>query len=174
MRPAVYLECLKLIAERDQLEPCDLQPVTLSSILAVEDELGAHLPDQYEDFLLQLGAGEEHGGLARWYHLDITRPGNLLEANEKLREAQTTEMRAHGRRRASFPKEFLAVYDPREGEVFGFMRDGQSYGASVYVWDMEDYFLEQAADDFSSFLESLVDCSPEEIELAEKRVGESS
>jgi hypothetical protein len=174
MRPAVYLECLELIAARDGLDECKLQPVMLSQIMAVADELGAQMPDQYEDFLLEVGAGMEHGGLARWYHLDVTRPGNLLDANERLRQSQAEEMRAHGRKKARFPKEFLAVYDPCEGEVFGFMRSGGEFGSAVYLWDLEEHYLERIADDFCEFLGTLVDCSAEEVDLAEKRATQTS
>lgn len=174
MRPAVYYECLQLIATRDRLDRSDLHPVMLSQIIAIEDELGAHLPDQYEDFILEAGVGTEHGGLASWYHLDLTRPGNVIAENARLRSSQAKEMRERGRKRCRFPKGFLAIYDPHEGEVFGFVRDGNSYGVEVFLWDLDEYYLELAYDSFAEFLDGLVDCSSAEVEVAEKRARQRS
>lgn len=161
MEPGVYLRCLELVAERDKLEPCDLAPVAIADILAVEQELGMQLPSAYEDFLTAVGVGEEHGGFGVWFHLDLGRTGNLLEVNEALAE----------RFKVRSPKRFLAFYESRGDAFYGFAADrGRRYGDEVFVLDPEIGKPQLFAADLGEFLEANTDCSEEEIQLAEKRV----
>lgn len=171
MNPVVYAECLELISERDNLPASALYPVTLPEVMAIEEELGASLPDHYEEFVLEAGVGAELGGLAEWFHLELTRPGNLIEANRDLAREQAASIRKQGAG-VSYPTDFLAVYDPREGEVFGFLRGDGDYEPAVYQWDLEEFRLERVADDLYSFLDELVDCDEDEVALIERRAEE--
>jgi len=160
MRPGVYLHCLEICAERDGLVPPQLVPVSLADVIAVQSELSMTLPGAYEEFLVTVGVGEEHGGLGVWFHLDLGRTGNLLEANEGMAEA-------HG---LPSPKRFLAIYESRGEGYYGFAaRRGGRYREQVSFYDLDSGEFEEVAGDLFEFLESNVDCNEREIEIAESR-----
>jgi len=164
--PLIYLECLKIVEQRDKLEKNNLTPVMLNEIMAVEDELGIDLPEQYENFLLQVGPGSEYGQLAYWYHLDLTRDGNLLQINQELQK------RAKNRPRNPL-KRFLAVYDPCDGSLVGFVRTNDGYKKEVFAWFEDERVLEPLAQDFCSFLQSNIDCTGTDYDLAVLKVENS-
>jgi hypothetical protein len=168
MKPEVYLECLQLVAARDSLPPSDLHPVLATDIYTLEREIGASLPDQYEDFLREAGCGEEHGGLSRWHHLDITRPGNLIEINHEFAHQQIKRMRSEGISVSRFPRALFVVYDPCDGEVYGFMQDSSRFNPQVVAWDTDEFTLRTVAQSFAEFLEYVSDCDEEELEEARK------
>jgi len=157
--PLVYLECLKIVAERDNLAQSELHPIMINEVLAVEDELGIPLPEQYEDFLMKAGAGTEYGGLATWYHFDLTLTGNLLEKNVEIQ---------HRRRGEKPPGDFLAVYDPCDGSLIGYQAQNGSYSTELFIWSKEDG-IESLSDDLYSFLAENIDCDGAELEEAERR-----
>lgn len=159
MLPDLYHRCLRWVEERDRLRPSSLVRAQLAEIIALEDELGASLPAQYEAHLLHFGAGTEHGGLAFWFHLDRTRSGNILDCNEQLQ-------RSNGRPGA--PKDFLAVYDSRDGEFFGFRKQGSSYGPEVFSWTSEEHKCHLHCPDLGSFYFDRIDLSFEDIEKVER------
>lgn len=164
MEPLVYAECLKLASERFDIAPSDLQRVMINEVMALEDEIGADLPEQYEAFLTDVGVGQEFSGLGYWFHCDLAREGNLLRVNGKLWRGQ------HQQYERRMPAEFFAVYDPCDGTLIGFKRENGSFGAPVYCWHPETNELEEISEDFCSFLESNVDLGPDEIAEAELRV----
>lgn len=141
--PREYRDALALIAAAHSLEPSSLRPVTASDIIAVERELGRTLPDEYATFLVEIGCGDEYGGLARWFHFDITEPGNVLE--------ESTRFQARGN-----PRGFLAVYDPFDGDVYGFLPMQRSYRSEPHSWNQERRELRQLASSFSELLDELV------------------
>lgn len=160
MQPGVYLQCLKLVAERDGLGPSELAPVAIADILALEQELGMQLPPAYEEFLTVVGVGEEHGGLGVWFHLDLGRTGNLLEVNESLAE----------RHRLRLPENFLIFYESRGDAFYGFpSARKRRYSDEVYVLDPEEDKPQPFAADLGEFLEANTDCDEEEIQRAERR-----
>lgn len=163
IEPLVYLECLKLVSERDDLAASDLKPIMINEVLAVEDELGTSLPEQYEDFLTKVGAGTEYGGLSTWYHLDLTRHGNLLQRNKDLKRNKGAERSPNG---------FFAIYDPCDGSLIGFNRSNGVFDPEIVIWSVEEG-VEVIADDFCEFLRDNVDCSVAEIEKATRKVGGS-
>lgn len=173
MEPRVYAECLKLAAARDGLAPSDLHPVMMNEIIAVEDELGVDLPEQYESFLVTVGAGPEFGGLAHWYHCDLAREGSLIRVNTCLWNGERDCCFGSGFEVRS-PKDFLAVYDPCDGSLIGFRRKNGCFHPEVFSWDPGDGGLEAVADDFCGFLSANVDLSPEEILKAEILAGPDS
>lgn len=158
-----YIECLEYVRQRDGLQVSDLRPALASDILTIERELDAQLPEQYEDFLRTCGVGKQFGGLSEWFHLDITRPGNLFEKNAELVAFQAS-LNGNGKK---FPKGFLGVYDDFEGEIFGFLKpSGSRYLPQVVAWDQETQELSPVSQDFNCFLDYLADCDIEELELA--------
>jgi hypothetical protein len=155
MEITAYSDFLAELAERDGLELTPLQPQAITDIHALERALGRDLPEAYEHFLHEVGAGELFGGLAVWYHADITMPGNLKEVSETFAEAQeeARRMRGGGQR---LPKGFLPIYDAFEGEVFGLLPESKSrYGQAVYSWDCDELALTKVAEDFYGFLDFL-------------------
>ena len=167
MKPRDYLQCLELITLRDDLSPSELHPALTTEVLTIERELGAELPEAYEEFLTEVGCGCEFGGVAWWYHLDITRPGNLLEVNQHLVREQAQAMRQIGRSPTEFPTGFLAVYDPCDGEVFGFqLNGGGRYAPAVWAWDTEEFELREVAPDMCHFLDYLLE--GENVEAIER------
>ncbi len=156
--PDLYQRCLRWVESRDSLRPSSFIRAQLAEIIALEEELRASLPSQYEEHLLRVGSGEEHGGLAFWFHLDRTRSGNIIDCNRLL---QIDEL-------APCPKDFLAVYDSLEGEYFGFRRQGRGYSPEVFCWCPEEGRLLSFASDLADFYRQMIDCSGTEIEGIEK------
>lgn len=160
--PLDYTLCLKWAAHRDGLRHTELRPVMMSEILAVESELRIELPKQYEDFLAEVGVGEEFDGLAVWLHLDLTQRGSLVEVNKRLWEESV------------IPRSVLVVYDPLDGELYGFKRsdrgrfDGKIYRVSPDPAGGRPTQITLAAGSFVEFLESIAECSPEELEMARR------
>lgn len=158
VKPRDYIKCLELLSERDALPASELYPALTTDVLTVERELGVELPEDYEDFLTIVGSGPEFGGVAWWYHLDITRPGNILEVNHELAKEQAQLMRKAGKAPSDFPNGFLAIYDACDGEVFGFERDTKGkFLPHVIAWDTEDYTSQRIADDLCGFLDFLLE-----------------
>jgi hypothetical protein len=151
LEPELYKECLRLIAERDGLADCSFIPAQMTEIISIEEELGMPLPGEYQEYLLRVGVGEEHGGLAIWYHLDVGRSGNLLEQREKP---------------AAKEKRFLPIYDSLDGEVFGFCQNGVAFQEGIFCLYEEEKDLEDAYSSFSEFLKDNLDCTEEEVEQA--------
>lgn len=170
MEPRVYAECLKVSAARDELAPSDLHPVMMNEIMAVEDELGVDLPEQYESFLVTVGAGAEFGGLAHWYHCDLAREGNLIRVNTCLWHGERKGCNG-SRFDARTPRDFLAVYDPCDGSLIGFRRKNGRFHPDVFSWDPDDGGLVPVTDDFCSFLAGNVDLDPEAIVEVELLAG---
>lgn len=156
MKALQYREHLVKTSRLEKLPTSSLRPVLATDILAVERELGAQLPEQYEEFLTEVGVGDEYGGLSVWYHLDITRPGNLLDVNEHLAEDQTNQMKKEGLPPSRYPKDFLAIYDGKDGQVYGFLRSQAArFFPQVNAWDQEGFNLVSVAIDFEHFLDWL-------------------
>lgn len=154
MKPLLYKGCLDLISQRDGLEVSELVPMMLSDIMIFEEELKAEFPKEYEEFLVRVGGGLELGGLAEWFHLDLSVENNLIDANRKLFQQEDYNP----------PKNFLAVYDAKDGSFFGFQKKGSAFQSTVMMWDSEDKIFEPYAENLYEFLEQNVDCSEEEIE----------
>jgi hypothetical protein len=149
---------------RDKLPASDMATVQVAEILDVEQEIGAQLPDAYEDFLTIAGCGEEYGGLACWYHFDITRGGNILEANKKLMSSQARRIRTEKLTAQLLPAHFLAVLDSYDGTVYGFIQESDTaFGPSVWSWELETYEFEQVSPNFGEFLEYIAECPVKEI-----------
>ena len=162
MEPLLYKYCLDKISERDKLAPSEWNPVMLNDIITFENELKAELPKEYEEFLIAIGGGLELGGLAEWYHLDLSLKNNLIEANNKL----LNHSEEHNP-----PKGFLAVYDCKDGTFFGFQRKHNTYLSDFMIWDSYDNDYEKYADNLFLFLDQNIDCSTEEIEEIQTSVG---
>lgn len=159
MKPAAYYECLRQTAERDGLDPSDLQAVAVMDILNMERALGFNLSEAYEEFLYAVGVGPVYGGLAEWLHLDITLPRNVLEVSRDLAAQMAPATRA-AYDRNTFPRDFLAIYDGCDGDLFGLRpaATGGEYRPQIYAWNTEDLELREVAPDFESFLDYLTDC----------------
>jgi hypothetical protein len=156
--PDLYQRCLSWVESRDRLKPSSFVKAQLAEIIALEEELRAALPSQYEEHLLRVGVGVEHGGLAFWFHLDRTRAGNIIDCNQALRDDQM----------APCPRDFLAVYDSLEGEYFGFRRKKNHYSSEVYCWCPEEARLARFSPDLATFYQERIDLEPPEIEQLEK------
>lgn len=134
----------------------------MSEIISVENELRVELPKQYEDFIAEVGVGEEYGGLAVWLHLDLTQHGNLVEVNKRLWGGGV------------IPRSMIAVYDSMDGELYGFKRsDRGRLGDRVYVITpshngSRPASVSSVAESLVGFLEGLTGCSPEELERARR------
>jgi hypothetical protein len=162
MKANFYKACLNFLAKRDGLPKSEWRTVMLSDVMTIEKELSAQLPREYEEFLIQAGVGLELGGLAEWYHLDLSVSNNLVEANEFIRkEFQFTP-----------PSAFLAVYDLRDGIYLGFEKEGITYKPEFYAWDSDNGSYEKEADSLSEFLADNIDCTAEELELVEEELEE--
>ena len=159
MIPDLYRRCLSWVEKRDGLQPSSLIRAQLAEILSLEEELRASLPAAYEEHLLHFGAGFEHGGLALWFHLDRTRSGHILQCNDLLR-------RANGR--PGCPRDFLAVYDSRDGSFFGFRKQGGEYGPEIFSWSREEGRCQKYCDGLADFYRDRIDLSSDEIELIER------
>lgn len=151
MIPDLYHTCLRWISQRDDLPPCRFQRAQLNQIVALEEELASPLPVEYEEHLLHLGWGEEHGGVAHWLGLDLSRSGNILsENNTWLRRGK--------------PPNFLAIYNFLGDSLFGyFLADNLNSTCSdeIHIW--EDGQSEPYARSLGEFYQKRLDCSPEEI-----------
>lgn len=163
MDPSLYKACLNYLAERDQLKRSEWKPVMLNDVITLENELGAEFPKQYEEFLIKAGVGLELGGLAEWYHLDLSVGNNLIEANDKIRKA------ANG---SAPPKDFLAIYDLKDGVYLGFEKEHEHYLPELMVWDSEEESYEVEAECLFYFLAENVECSEEEIEFIQTKMEE--
>ena len=160
MNPTEYLEHLQSCAERDGLAGSDLRPCSSADIMSVEREVGMSLPEEYVDFLCQVGAGEEHGGLARWFHLDMTRPGNVIDHSHTVMSEQLGRLRDNGQPTSRYPKNMLVAYDACDGVLYGFVPNSHStYKPGVFCWDCDELALEKVADSFYEFLDYLADDS---------------
>jgi hypothetical protein len=156
MTPAEYLEHLEKTAARDKLPASELRPCSSADIMSVEHEVGMSLPEEYVEFLCQVGVGTEFGGLAIWFHLDLTRPGNVIDRSQILMRDQTKIMEKGGVTAEQYPEDLLIFHDPCDGGMYGFLPDSDSaYKPCVYFWDCEMHELEQVADTFDAFLPSL-------------------
>lgn len=162
MNPKLYKSCLDFLAERDQLKRSEWKPVMLNDLLTLENELGAELPKQYEEFLLKAGVGLELGGLAEWYHLDLSVDNNLIEANSTIRKENGNVP----------PDNFLAVYDLKDGIYLGFEKGNSYYSPELMAWDVEDGSYEVEANCLFDFLGENVDCTEDEIEIVRDAMEE--
>jgi hypothetical protein len=158
VNPHLYRDCLDYIAERDNLNKSVFHPVMLSDVMAIEEELGNGLPIQYEEFITELGVGEEYGGLSKWLLLDLTVDENILNRNKELRKGeQYNKFKA--------PKHFFAVYDQHDGIFIGFQQlENKTLDEQVTAWDSETGELEVISDSFYNFLEANLDCKLSEFE----------
>jgi hypothetical protein len=158
INPHLYRDCLDYIAERDSLSKSVFHPVMLSDVIAVEEELGNELPIQYEEFITELGVGEEYGGLSKWLLLDLTVDENILNRNQELKEGdQYNKYKA--------PRNFFAVYDQHDGIFVGFQQmKNKKLAQQVTAWDSETGELEIISDSFYDFLEYNLDCNVSEFE----------
>ena len=156
MNPAEYLDHLDRGSLREGLPASELRPCFAADVMSVEREVGMSLPEQYVDFLCQVGVGDEFGGLARWFHLDLTRPGNIIAHSEALAAEQLRLMEETGVPAQHFPKGILFFYDSHDGVLYGFLpASDSSYKPAVFLWDCEEFVLEEAADNFFTFLSYL-------------------
>ena len=162
MEPREYLDYLSECAEHDHLPPSNLRPCSLVDVSSVEHEVKKHLPSAYVDFLCQVGVGEEHGGLGKWFHLDVSHHGNILEIAEEIAEEQREAKKVVS---ARHHKGFLPVYDSCDGAIYGFMPNGNSthYQPTVFCWDTDSFVLERVSDTFFDFLSYLAEVDEEDI-----------
>lgn len=161
MYPPEYLEYLERCRKKEGLAKSDLRPCSAADVMSVERETGVSLPEEYVDFLCQVGAGEEHNGLACWYHLDITRPGNVVNHSHVVMTEQIQAMREAGVPVTRYPKNMLLIHDPCDGVIYGFVpNSGSTYKPGVYCWDLEEFELEQISECFGEFLEYLTKANP--------------
>lgn len=157
MTPEEYLDFLELSREATDQESY-LRPAQLTQIFDVEEQLGVKLPKQYEEFLTSVGCGEEHGGMGRWYHLDLTRPGNVVEISRHIPRGS----RASG---------MLPIYDAYDGDIYGFLPNSNGFYPQVHVFDSEAGEMKKVSEDLEGFLDCLA--SPDEKEFAEdEELGE--
>lgn len=157
INPHLYRDCLDYIAKRDNLSKSVLHPVMFSDVMTIEEEIGNELPNQYEEFITELGVGEEYGGLSKWLLLDLTVDENILNKNTELR---------NGNRYNKFkaPKHFFAVYDQHDGIFVGFQHlKNKQLDEKVTAWDSETGELEIITDSFYDFLEVNLDCKLSEF-----------
>lgn len=156
MLPEQYREHLQVAAETLGLPVCDLRPAQTADLLTVERTIGMTLPQEYVAFLLEVGCGEEFGGLSLWHHFDLTLAGNTLEASHELAAHAPRAPRSQPHRR--LPRGFLPIYDSLDGSVYGYIpRSSNEYERQIYVWDTDANELRQVADDFAGFLDYLVE-----------------
>jgi hypothetical protein len=157
MQAGDYIEYLEAMSETTGLPKSRLNPVQVTTILELEERLGCPLPEDYETFLLQIGVGLEHGGLAEWLSLDVDDPDNILERSKRI------EKERHAR-------DFLVIYDARDGDLYGFRRKGRHLlDKAVWSWNSESGELSRVADDFASFLDYLTAADARETGLVEAR-----
>lgn len=148
MKPLLYRAALHYIEQRDDLPNSSLRPVQMAELLAIEEHMGSPLPSQYAEWLLTVGAGKEHGGLALWHHCDITRRGSVAEASKHSGPSH---------------RDMLVFFDSMAGELFGFLKGPKGWSKEVYAIEDNGSF-EQCSTDFSSFLRQNLDCSEEELQ----------
>lgn len=147
MEPLLYRAALHFISKRDSLPASSLHPVQIAELLAIEEHLGAPLPSQYAEWLLTVGVGYEHGGLALWHHCDLARPGSVVETSNN-------EGPNH--------REMCIFFDSLEGDFFGFLKSPKGWQKEIYIVD-EAGSYEKYCSDFAAFLRSNIDCSEEEL-----------
>ena len=159
MKPTAYYDHLQQTSTRVGLDPSDLQAAAVMDIITMERTLGFALCECYQEFLSTVGCGPVFGGLGVWLHLDVTRPGNLLDASRGLaREMAPATRRVYGKN--TFPRDMLVVYDACDGDLFGFLPEKAKtgrYQPAVYAWNTEDLELREAAPCFRTFLGYLTD-----------------
>ena len=159
MDPAKYKECLSLLSWRDQLSPSSLRPTATTNVIAIERELKASFPRQYEKFLVEAGCGHEHGGLAIWHHLDLMLPGNILEASRIIwDEIQSSPQKNE------VPEGILVISDRCDGTHLCLRRSGSSYLEPVWLWDSETWLFEKLANNLNKALSIICDCKEHEVE----------
>lgn len=142
MRIEQYRDYLDACTAQEGMGASVLLPVQSTQILDVETQLGGNLPEQYETFLTQIGVGEECGGVGLWFHLDITSPGNVLEASEQVARSGTA---------------MLVVYDAYDGELYGFLPAAKGFQPEVHAWTSETGEMRLVADQLEDFLDVLAD-----------------
>jgi SMI1-KNR4 cell-wall len=156
MNPGEYLNHLERSAERMHLASSDLRPASDVDITSVEREVGLSLPEDYVDFICRVGTGKEHGGTAEWFHVDITRPGNIIDHSHSIMKQQIKRLRDSGTPVSRYPKGMLVIYDACDGFLYGFVPNtGSTYKPGVYSWDCDDMQLDKVADTFEEFLDFL-------------------
>jgi hypothetical protein len=134
-----YREYLERLCESEGLRS-SLRPVPVAQIIDIGEQLGSTLPEQYENFLLEVGVGDECAGLGRWLHLDLDRAGSVLE------RTQAFAYESGG---------LLLVYDALDGDYYGFAPGEQGYERAVWRFNAETGEIAKVADDFGEFLDLL-------------------
>ena len=165
MSPDKYVDHLDTGSLREGLPVSELRPCSAADITSFEREMGMSLPDQYVDFLCRVGAGDEFGGLARWFHLDLTRPGNIITRSAALVAEQARLLQAAGAPVGQLPDDILFFYDPHDGALYGFLPASDSdsdaeYQPAVFLWDCEEFSLEEVSSNLFGFLSYLCEEAP--------------
>lgn len=132
--------------------------------MAIEREIGASLPTQYQDFLVEAGTGVEYGGLAVWYHLDLMMTGNIVEASNNVVRQAKEALRLASRSPKQIPCDILAISDRCDGSYLCLRRSGNSYNEAIWIWDSEDLAFEKLADNLEEALSLICDCQEAEME----------
>lgn len=158
MRPSEYLEHLRSYGDDEHLPLSDLRTASEVEVESAERETKLALPDEYVNFLCSVGAGDVYGGLGSWFHLDITRPGNILSHSQAIMQSQLQEMKKCGIPLRRWPKGFLIIYDSHDGTYYGLLPNASSgsYRPDVFCWDTEEHEISKVADSFYLFLDYLV------------------
>jgi hypothetical protein len=171
MWPSDYLEHLRTYGDAEHLPPSDLRPCSEVEIESAERETKIGLPDDYVNFLCEVGTGDVYGGLGRWLHLDVSRPGNVIAHSRSIQMAQVEEMKGKGIPQRRYPKDFLVIYDPLDGVLYGLAPHSTSaYKGGVFCWDTEAHALTRVADSFLEFLDFLAAEDAAEMEGAQAAV----
>lgn len=143
--------------------PSILRPALATDVMAIEREIGASLPNQYQDFLVKAGTGVEYGGLAVWYHLDLMMSGNIIEASKDMTDEAKKSLRAADQSPKKIPKDILVISDRCDGSYLCLRLSGNSYNEAIWIWDSEDLSFEKLADDLEGALDIICECQESEM-----------
>jgi len=159
MTPAQYLEHLENTSLAEKFPSSELRPHSSVEVLSIERETQRQFPPAYVEFVCEIGTGDEFGGLARWLHLDVARPNNVLDYTNKIKESQLSLMAEAGRPASKYPKDFIVFYDSLDDAVYGFCLTDKEYQENVFCWDCEIHEIDEVAATFSEFLDYLAEAA---------------
>lgn len=117
-------------------------------VLAVEQQLGAKLPEAYRISMLQENGGELE------IEDDVWQQYPIADTSDRKRLSRTSNHIIKETQNCSgwalFPGGALAIAGNGSGDQVVFIRQGASFASTVYAWSHETGQLEKIADDFSA------------------------
>lgn len=157
MHPSEYAKRLAQLRQERQWPRSTQFPVTDGEISLFESELGRGLPSQYQQFLREVGSGDEFLGVASWYGYDYASPSNIVSVNEYLSRKVQHQLRH--RRGSHYPEDFLVVFDTHDGYLYGLCPadDSRYYQDVMYCWNNRQSRLIKIGTKFDDFLRQRIE-----------------